>query len=83
MSFIVVVPLRRARRIEVFTTTPDDLWDLYTVIQDNTPDAWRVTIAHCGEDQLGAWLANNVEPVWYEKVIGRIRFALNTMTRPA
>ena len=77
-----MVPLKRRKRIEVFTIDPDDLWTLYTLIQENTPDETRVTIARCDEEHLGAWMANNVEPTWWERTIGRIRFTLNVMVAP-
>lgn len=82
MSYIVVVPSKRWRAVQVFTTDPADFWELYTLIQDNTTTDTRVTVAHCGEEQLGAWLENNVEPVWYESLLGRMRFVLHVMVAP-
>lgn len=78
----MVVPQNRRKRIEVFTTTPDALWDLYTAIQSVTADETRVTIARVAEEHLGAWMANNVEPTWRERILRRIRFTINTMERP-
>lgn len=83
MSYIVVVPLKRRKPIEVFTTHPDDLWDLYAAIQLVTADDTRVTIARVAEGDLGKWMANNVEPTWFERIRGRIKFAINTMDRGA
>lgn len=83
MSFIVVVVPGRRRRVQVFqAVNPDHHWRLYTVIQENTSDDTRVTVARCDREHLGAWLLNNVEPTLFEKLIGRIRYSLSSMVAP-
>ena len=82
---IFVTPKRRtwpwSGKIQVMVCRPEEAFEVFQRMNEDFEsirDEIDVTLQHITEEQIPDWIYNNIEPTWWEILLGRIRYHLWT-----
>jgi hypothetical protein len=86
---IIVTPKKGALRcIEVIpVSSPGDAYEQFTKVNDafdsaGERDSVDITLAMIPTSHVGTWIQNHVDPNWYERITGRVRYAIWSQEYP-
>lgn len=77
--FVIQRRKRWGNRIDVLPCKPEDAFEEFLKINEamhRIRDRVDVTLQHIREDQIQDWIDNNIDPNWYETLMGRITYSL-------
>ena len=87
---LVITPLTGTLRIvKIFDFqdgTGAELFQAFQVVNklyedDGTRHEVNIALVPIGVDQVGDWLDNSINPNWWQKLTGRIRYTIHHMVR--
>lgn len=77
--FVIQTKKRWGNRVEALPCKPEDAFEEFQKINEvlhHVRDRVDITLQHIREDQIQDWITNNIDPNWYETLMGRITYSL-------
>jgi hypothetical protein len=77
--FVVQRKKRWGTRVNAIISTQEQVFEDFQRVNEameKIRDRVDITLQHIREDQIQDWIRNNVDPNWYEILMGRISYSL-------